>query len=74
MKYITQLTPICLRFCNITDASSYNNHGTIKISNSYKQQVFTVVMYFLYLKNTIFHIVQLPHTSQNITNFVHTLN
>lgn len=71
-KSMIQLNQTCLRFCNITHTSSYN-HGTIRISNSYKQWVFTAVMYFLYLQNTIFHIVQLQHTSQDIANSLHIL-
>jgi hypothetical protein len=73
IKSMIQLTQTCLRFCNITHISSCNNRGTITISNSYKQWVFTAVMYFLYLQNTIFHIVQLQYTSQDIANSVHIL-
>jgi hypothetical protein len=74
LKSMIQLTQTCLRFCNITHTSGYNNHGTIRISNSYKNKVFTAVTYFLYLQNTIFHIVKLQHTSQETENSVHILN
>jgi hypothetical protein len=42
------LTQTYLRLCNITHAASYNNHGTIRISNSYKQWVFIDVISFIY--------------------------
>jgi len=74
IKSMIQLTQTSLTFFNITHTSSYNIHGTIRISNSYKQWVFAAVTYFLYLKNIIFHIVQLQHTSQDIANSVHMLN